>query len=281
MNVFSQRCLAFALPLIIVPRISTAQDSGPLWPACHAGQVEVLLLGTYHMANPNLDAVKRDVDDVLAPKRQSEIESLVRRIARFRPNKIAVEAQFSSFDRLAVRYQAYRRGELEPSRNEVVQVGFRLAEQLGHDAVYPVDYRMMLGNDSTSAYWDRHPEVRARLDAEFEKMQEEGREDDRRLLNSTIVEYLRHLNGEEMLRRNHNGMFRMLVASERDNYGGPDMLAKWYSRNLRIVSHLHRITEERDQRIFLLMGSGHVRALRHLLDESPSYCPVSPLSYLQ
>ena len=28
---------------------------------------------------------------------------------------------------------------LEPNRNEVVQIAFRLASRLGHDAVYPID----------------------------------------------------------------------------------------------------------------------------------------------
>jgi hypothetical protein len=54
-------------------------------------QAEVLVLGTYHMDNPGHDLHNTKADDVLAPKRQAEIEELTAVLARFRPTKIAVE----------------------------------------------------------------------------------------------------------------------------------------------------------------------------------------------
>lgn len=38
-----------------------------VWPTPEAGQVEVLLVGNYHMDNPRLDTYNIDPDDVLAP----------------------------------------------------------------------------------------------------------------------------------------------------------------------------------------------------------------------
>ena len=37
----------------------------------------IMLLGSSHLANPGVDSVNPKIDDVLAPKRQREIERLV------------------------------------------------------------------------------------------------------------------------------------------------------------------------------------------------------------
>lgn len=63
-----------------------------------AAVAEVLFLGTYHFANPGLDVVKAEVDDVLAPGRQAEIEAVVHGLAGFRPTRIAVEARPDAAD---------------------------------------------------------------------------------------------------------------------------------------------------------------------------------------
>ena len=33
--------------------------------------------------------------------------------------------------------------------------------------------------------------------------------------------------------------------------------------------------------MLFLVGSGHIHVLRHLLEEAPMFCPVSPLPYLR
>src|SRR3954469_20066483 len=59
-------------------------------------RAEVLVLGTYHMANPGHDIFNMKADDVLAPKRQAEIAELIEVLKRFNPTKIAIEADFGS-----------------------------------------------------------------------------------------------------------------------------------------------------------------------------------------
>jgi hypothetical protein len=36
-----------------------------------------------------------------------------------------------------------------------------------------------------------------------------------------------------------------------------------------------------DERVLSLSGNGHVRALRHLFTEAPTFHPTSPLPYLE
>ena len=58
----------------------------------HQTKPTIMLLGTYHMANPGVDAVNFEADDVLALKRQREMQQLIEQLARFNPTKIAIEA---------------------------------------------------------------------------------------------------------------------------------------------------------------------------------------------
>ena len=106
--------------------------------ATEPARAEVLVLGTYHMANPGRDIVNMKVDDVLAPKRQAEIAEVTAVLKKFRPTKIAVEASFNN-DAMLKRYTDYVAGKYELTRNETEQIGFRLAKELGHKTIYSVD----------------------------------------------------------------------------------------------------------------------------------------------
>jgi hypothetical protein len=103
-----------------------------------ADRAEVLVLGTYHMANPGHDIFNMQADDVLSPKRQQEIAQLIEVLKKFRPSKIAIESDIWSKQRVE-QYSDYLAGKYTLSRNETDQIGYRLAKELGHKAIYPVD----------------------------------------------------------------------------------------------------------------------------------------------
>jgi hypothetical protein len=107
-------------------------------PAQPAARAEVLVLGVYHMANPGKDIFNMKIDDVLAPKRQAEIARLIEVLKKFHPTKVAVEGNVGD-DSIPNRYADYVAGKHELSPNEIEQIGFRLAKELGHKTVYPVD----------------------------------------------------------------------------------------------------------------------------------------------
>ena len=64
------------------------------------------------------------------------------------------------------------------------------------------------------------------------------------------------------------------------DFEGARLLGGWYERNLRTVQNLYSIAEDTNERVLVIIGSGHVRVLRHLLREAPMFCPVSPLPFL-
>ncbi len=152
------------------PRISSARGATTRLPTgfpatCASGEIEVMLLGTYHFAGSTTDAVQQQAEDVLTPSRQTELEDLAGRLARWSPDQIAVEWPYDFVDSTTARYQRYVASGTTQSRNEVVQIGFRLAKRLGHPTVYPIDYRMPIGNDSIEALFARRPQFKQHMDS--------------------------------------------------------------------------------------------------------------------
>lgn len=272
------------------------------WPDCDAEQVEVMLLGTVHFDNPGLDEANPEVDDVLTSERQAELRDLAERLARWDPDRIALERPYEDRESINAVYEEFRTGkraydeeqdlrslradfdaELDDEvRSEVVQLGFRLADALDHERVYPVDAPAMLGsNDDLEALEERGFRPEEKVDYSLTSPEAFEREVEERLSESTVTEFLHWKNREAQLRVNHDAMFdRGVRWGEGDDFGGPTMLSRWYDRNIRMVHNVWRALEPGDERVLFPVGSGHVRVLRHLLTEAPMFCPVSPLPHL-
>lgn len=277
------------------------------WPAPRPEQVQVLLLGTYHMDNPGLDKTNIEADDVLTPNRQDELTAVVDGLERFAPARIAVERPYARSETVNELYREYRDGDrtfdteysIEPPhperdnpntecRSEVVQIGFRLAARLGHERVVPIDFPAAELEEEFPGLADGADELNAdgfeperKVPVKIADSETTEQVETERLQSSTIVEYLRYKNREERLAYNHDGWFDMHVRAGRDdNLTGPRALGLWYERNVRMVHYLWREMDPSDERLVFVVGSGHIRVLRHLLDEAPMFCPVSPLPYL-
>lgn len=273
------------------------------WPHPELEQVQILLLGTYHMDNPGLDEYNLDADNVLAPERQEELRALTDELVEWNPDRIAVERPYYKDDKMNAFYDEFRSGRRQYDRevddedndfrgldsdadgevrSEVVQIGFRLAEALEHEQVYAVDDPTNISNDDIEALDERGFEPEQKVEYSIREGEDVMRESQRRLADSTISEFLHWENREEQLRFNHEVMYDWGVRwGEGDNFGGPRVLSAWYDRNIKMVHNLWRALEKEDDKAMILVGSGHVHVLRHLLDESPMFCPVSPLPYLE
>ena len=277
-------CLAILAVSTVTLKAQTADRPTGFPAECAPGEVQVMLLGTYHFANPGRDVIKQDIDDVLQPKRQVELEDLAKRLALWKPDRLAIEWPFSRTDTTRARYERYRAGTLAPNRNEVVQIGFRLASLLGHDAVYPIDDDSYLDlNDSLKAVDARRPEFTRTRDSLSNALQKEAESLNAWMRTTTIREHLLRLNSDRALHGGNSlGMFGgYLQAGEGQNYGGPQFLAQWYARNFNMAHNLTRMLRPEVKRILVIVGNGHVPPLRNLLDEAPQFCPVSPLPYLR
>ena len=220
---------------------------------------------------------------MLTLKNQAQLEIIAERLARWAPEQIAVELPLRMADSITARYSRYvAAGGATKSSNEVEQVGFRLARKLGHPTVYPIDQQIPLGNDSIGPLVARRPDLQRLSDSLTKVLKAESEASERAEQNMPLLERIRRHNTDSAFHAGNSGsMFHYLIAGEGNNRGGPQLLAKWYERNFYIAHNLTRVLRPQTRRVLVLMGNGHVPPLRNILDESPSFCPVSPLPYLR
>jgi len=248
------------------PSITLASDS--------ARPIEVMVVGVFHMSNPGHDLHNLKVDDVLEPTRQREIEAVTAALSRFRPTKIGVEWPA---DWVTDRYQQYVAGSLPPSRNEVVQLGFRLAKTAGAD-VYSLDadgdfpYERLKNFAATRGFSKL-------LDDMNSAIQHDVDEEARLLAEKGVSADLRFLNDPVRLANDHAFYRNMLRIGQGGDQPGADLAASWYHRNFLICANLLQLAKP-DDRIVIFFGAGHAFQLRQCVSETPGFKLVEPNEYL-
>ena len=237
-------------------------------PAPPAGRAEVLVLGVYHMANPGRDIFNMQADDVLAPKRQAEIAQLMEVLKRFRPTKVAVERD--TWDkRISKDYTDYLAGRHELTRNEIEQVGFRLAKELGHPAVHPVDadgefpYPRLVNYAKAS---DRSKELEALMGGFGTRTKAQGEY----LASHTVLETLLYMNADERIDEEVGLYYRLAHFSEPGDWAGADLVADWFRRNIRIHANVTRLADSPQERVLVIFGAGHLGWLRQAVASDPT-----------
>ncbi|MDQ4123217.1 MAG: DUF5694 domain-containing protein [Acidobacteriota bacterium] len=281
-------CLILLVLIAAVSSIQSQNVSGvsPKDTSCSDKSAKLMILGTYHMDNPRLDAKNLDADDVLLPKRQREITELIEKLARFNPTKIAVEAPYSEKVRWNDRYKKFLTGEHKLTRNEIEQIGFQLARRLNHGAIYPIDYPMFMSglNYDEIEFPKPKPTPLTTNNGNTKKPEPPPlSEGDLLLRRSSVTEFLLLMNNLEKARKDHgeNYLQQLLPNDNPAIYESADRIANWYKRNLRMFANINRITDFPNDRILLIVGSGHLTILRDFALDSPQFCLVEAETYLK
>ncbi len=232
-----------------------------------AARPEVLILGTFHMANPGHDIYNMEADDVLSPKRQQEIAQLLDVLKKFQPTKIAIESD--PFGKRAAQYSDYLAGKYTLTRNEIDQVGFRLAKELGHKTVYPIDVDgdFPIQHVITYAKADGKKE---KLDAIMNGWGVLVKQQGDFLRAHTILETLEYMNSDARAANDMGLYFQTVPFGEPGDYAGADLLAAWYQRNIRIYQNIIRLADSPSERILVIYGNGHLPWLRQNVTNDPS-----------
>lgn len=255
-------------------------QSGPMRAAedCAPGKTPLMILGSYHMSNPGLDAVNVRADDVRSPRRQAEIADVARALGRFRPTKVALESPFKGSPEPA-RYSDYLKGKYELAADEREQLGFRLARDAGLANVSPVDFPMFMSGTMPTELAD---EPLARLVGSRMESTRPLSPEEERMRASTVGQILARANSDSSIMENAGAYPSMLLPDTTTIalYARADLVTNWYKRNLRIFANLARITELGKDRVLLIIGAGHIHILSDLALTSSFYCLVSPLGYL-
>jgi hypothetical protein len=236
--------------------------------AAAPARAEVLVLGLYHMANPGHDIYNMRADDVLAPKRQAEIGEVVEALKRFRPTKVAVEADVQS-DRVPKAYADYVAGRNDLTRNETEQIGFRLARELGHKAIFAVDvdgdfpYQRLV-NYAKGAGRSKDLDAIMGVFGAMTKAQGEF------LASHTILETLVYMNADERADESLGLYLRMAGIGEPGDWAGADLVADWFRRNVRIYSNVAGLASAPNERVLAIFGAGHLGWLRQDVVNDPT-----------
>ena len=229
---------------------------------------EILVLGTFHMANPGHDLANMQADDVLSPNRQREIAQVIQVLKRFRPTKIAIEANLGS-KRVEKEYSDYLAGNYVLTRNEIDQIGYRLAKELGHRTVYAVDvdgdypYYRVLNYAKANNRAQEFDTVMAHLNA---IVKQEGEF----LKTHSILETLLLMNSDSSTAKHVGFEFAYLRFGDQYDYAGADLIAQWYQRNIRIYRNIVALADSPSDRILVVYGNGHLGWLRQNIANDPA-----------
>ena len=237
--------------------------------------VRVMVLGTVHLSNTNLDALNVAVDDVFAEKRQAELAEVDAALARFAPTAVALEWPSET---VAERYPQYLAGTLEPSRNEVVQIGFRLARTAGVDRVHGIDVEGDFPFDPVIAYAQAHGQTPI-IDAAMASLESAVAATQQVVDSQSIGALLAHLNDPGRLAADHGFYRTLLRIGGGAEQPGVALLAAWQKRNLETCARLIQLARPGD-RIVVLFGAGHAFLLRQCVSETPGFELVDPLEFL-
>ncbi len=257
----------FALTLgAILPAVS--QQSPAEKPAAPA-RAEVLVLGVYHMSNPGRDIFNMKADDVLAPERQVEIAEVIEVLKRFQPTKIAIEADTGS-QRVGREYSDYLAGKYTLSRNEIDQIGYRLAKELGHKTVYPVDADGEFPWQRVVNYAKGSGRSKE-LDAIMGEIGGMVKAQDQYLASHTVLETLLYMNADDKVAQDVGFYYRGAHLGEPGDWAGADLVSDWFRRNMRIYSNVTRLADSPNERVLVIFGAGHLGWLQHDFANDPSF----------
>jgi hypothetical protein len=264
--------LALALPL--------AAQSAPPAPAAPAeAKPSILILGTIHFGGSTADLFSPSVPDILTEKRQRELAAMIAALKRYRPTKIAIESTPEKIGKLNGEYQAYLKGEYKLQADEIDQIAYRLAKELGLPRLDGVDSKLDMDFDGVMAAAAKNGQ-QALIDQAMAVGKSAVTELGRKRDATTLGGFFRWLNTPESLMSSHRPYLYMAQIGTAADPKGAEMLAGWYKRNLLIYGNLVRLVDSPQERILLLIGQGHAKLLSEYVAESPNLRLVDPSGYL-
>jgi hypothetical protein len=240
-------------------------------------KTKVMILGVYHMDNPNQDYVKTNIDDHLSEQRQKQILEVSELLVKFKPTKIALEA-VEGATAVHRNYQAYLKGEYALSVDERDQLGLRLAKKLGHAKVYAIDHKLDMDFASVVAAAQQSGDLK--FLATFQTVMAEIQDFQKRQAKMTVREILIFMNEANQIATGRDLYLQISRVRNGEQFVGADALTGWYQRNFRIFSNLARVIASPEDRILVIFGSGHAPILRELVQASSDLQLIEPNDYL-
>jgi hypothetical protein len=233
-----------------------------------SGGAKVLMLGSIHFyRRPEL---------VEGPDRQEQLEAVLDALAEYRPTKVLVEEEPTDSTRMDSLYRAWRDGRWEMAPNERYQIGFRLADRMGLDRAWAVDYQHPWPMDKVTSFASRYDsaymEYRKRWAARTAAMREAAE-------GGTLAEMYRYYNRSAFLAHIQAMRMRTMEVDARGTWVGLEPNVSYWTRNMRIFADIAAHAEP-GERILVVYGMGHGYFFRKWARQHPRIEFVDPLDYL-
>lgn len=252
-------------------------------------KIKVYLLGTFHFAQTD------STYNVLDAKHQQSIQELCDIIVKQKPDKVFIERQpeFEFRNKYDSLFKAYIANDVLPYRNELYQVGFRVAKQLKHPKVYQCDHPGQYGYYFSAAlkYAKKNDQMGIiNSTAKHTVLREDERVDEDSIQkNSSLLDYIKWINSEAVMQTSHASYIvndPQVGSTDYYNYDDDDTLlgaevtADWYRRNIMIYTKMINQLSYNEDTIFLIIGADHVPILEYLFTANPYFEVVKTSSWL-
>lgn len=250
----------------------------------YSQKTKVYLLGTYHMAGTS-DAFKVDVgkDNILSAKRQQELDKLLNILEKSYVEQIYVESEPIRQPYWDSIYASYYKGNQVIMKNEIFQIGMKLAKRLDiHRGVLCVDWHQQGAVNEAEKHYSEYCHKMTELcdslqlgDSDeftaYDRMvMEELNAFNESVPDTDLVEVFKTLNTDNHLKKM---LYANITTFLDKNIEGTGTYYAQYQmmRNYTIYSNIIRnILEERPARALVLYGAGHIQALKSLFEAHPA-----------
>ncbi|MEQ8925167.1 MAG: DUF5694 domain-containing protein [Fulvivirga sp.] len=220
----------------------------------------IAILGTMHFANTN-DYAEIQIEDLMEDHRQKELISLVDKIAAYKPTKIMIEWEPSESETTNQELANYFSGEFELGRNEVYQIGFRLAKKMKITQVVPVDFQMSLGDQEVMNYLNDEGKTE-QFTSVINQVVKWAQNETEKLKSMSLTAYYQYLNSNSYDVFNRNFYLqKLMTVSDKPDTPIVNYVANWYKRNLNIMKNIDSNTSSQD-RVLVIVGAGHRAILK-------------------
>ncbi len=252
-------------------------------PSAKPDEIQVMILGTYHMAGSTSDLINVEAQSVRTERRQQELAELANALAEFNPTVVVTERVTEAPDYIDPKYAEFTDATLLESENERVQVAYRLAERTGVTRVYGIDEQPSAGEP------DYFP-----FDKVMEHANATGQQDAMGAFLAGMQKIVEDFTAEtaedhialKLLKINTGPMsapdfyYALSEFDQGEDQPGAELQAYWFMRNAKIWSKLMDVTQPGD-RIVVVYGAGHKYWLEHMADHTDGYVLVDPAPFLE
>lgn len=253
----------------------------------------IMILGTFHFMTDE----GRNIIKVQDENRQMELSELIKKISKFKPNKLCVELRPSEEEKYnKIFHEFLDKTELDlnkrlqetgikgadynitNSMDERIKFAFDLAKYNNINHIHCIDYFDEWNQQAVFEKAKEDTEIYMKLEESYMKFanlyysmftEETSIEKIYRVLNNKETNDFQH--STSFLPFNEIGIGSDSV--------GVDFVASWYKRNLHILSNLKSISKDED-RILILYGAGHLKLLRDFINDSLDLNYIEALEYL-